>query len=65
MTARAAAIAEMFRVALDATDKLDPIERDRIYAALVSDLRARRPESVSPLTLGPPTEPIFDPRRPR
>jgi hypothetical protein len=62
MTARFAALAELFRTTLDAADRLDPVERDALYAALVADLRARRPESVSPLTLGPPTEPIRDPR---
>lgn len=63
MTPRAAAIVEVFRSGLDAADRLpDPAERDAIYAALVADLRARRPESVSPLTLGPPTEAIRDPR---
>ena len=62
MTARAAAVAELIRTALAAADRLDPAERDELYAAPVADLRARRPESVSPLTLGPPTEPIRDPR---
>ncbi len=62
MTARAAAVAELIRTALVAADQLDPIERDAIYAALVADLRSRRPEAVSPMTLGPPTEPIRDPR---
>jgi hypothetical protein len=59
---RAAAIVELLRSTLDATDRLDPVERDQIYTALVADLRSRRPESVSPLDLGPPTEPIRDPR---
>jgi hypothetical protein len=54
----------MFRVALEATDRLDPLERDALYTALVGDLRSRRPECVSPMTLGPPTDPaaIRDPR---
>jgi hypothetical protein len=34
-------------------DRPDPAERHRIYAALVADLRLRRPESVSPLTRRP------------
>jgi hypothetical protein len=62
MTARAAAIAELFRTALAAADRLDPVERDALYTALVADLRARRPGAVSPLSLGQPTEPIRDPR---
>lgn len=62
MTAGAKAVIEVFRVALQRADRLDPAERDAVYAALVSDIRSRRPESVSPLTLGPPTEPIRDPR---
>jgi hypothetical protein len=62
---RASAIVEVIRWALDEADKLDPRERDQLYAALVADLRSRRPESVSPLTIGPPTEPIRDPRGPR
>lgn len=62
MTARAVAVAELIRTALAAADRLDPVERDAIYTALVTDLRSRRPEMVSPMTLGPPTEPIRDPR---
>jgi hypothetical protein len=65
VSARYADVVETLRMALDSADNLDPAERDAVYRALVADLRARRPESVSPLTLGPPTEPIFDPRRPR
>jgi len=61
-TGRAASITEILRTTLDAVDRLDADERDGIYRAIVADLRARRPESVSPLTLGPPTEPIRDPR---
>ena len=57
MTARAmvlaTAVAELNRTALDAADRPDPAERDRIYAALVADLRLRRPKSVSPLTWRP------------
>lgn len=64
MTPRAAAIAEVIRSALDAADRLYPAERDPLYAALVADLRARRPENVSPMTLGAPSDPaaIRDPR---
>lgn len=64
MTARSAAVAELLRTALDAADQLDPAERDALYRALVADLRSRRPECVSPLSLGPPTDPaaIRDPR---
>lgn len=65
MTSRAAAIVELLRTTIDTTDQLDPADRDWIYRALVADLRSRRPESVSSLTLGPPTEPIRDPRGPR
>jgi hypothetical protein len=57
---RGAAIAEVFRTALDATDRLDPIERDATYRAIVADLRSRCPASVSSLALEPPTEPITD-----
>ncbi|MCX5747513.1 MAG: hypothetical protein NT062_34040 [Proteobacteria bacterium] len=59
---RAHAIAKVLASALDATDKLEPAERDFIRTMLVADLRSRWPESVSPLTLGPPTEAIRDPR---
>jgi len=58
---RAAAVRELFRTALAAADRLDPVERDAIYTALVVDLRSRRPEAVSPMNLGSPTEPIRDP----
>lgn len=53
MTARFAALAEIFRTTLDAADRLDPAERDELYRMLVADL-----------TLGPPTDPaaIRDPR---
>lgn len=63
MTARAAAVAELIRTALAAADRLDPVERDALYTALAADLRARRPEAVSPMTLGPLTEPIRDLKR--
>ncbi len=63
MSAASAACIEVLRSVLDRVDRLpDPSERDRIYTALVAGLRSRRPESVSPLHLGPPTEPIRDPR---
>lgn len=62
MSARLAAVVETIRVALDVADKLDPPQRDEIYRELVADLHARRPDSVSPLQLGPPVEPIRDPR---
>jgi hypothetical protein len=62
MSAIVAAVAELIRTALAADDQLDPVERDAIYAVLVADLRSRRPGAVSPMTLGPPTEPIRDPR---
>lgn len=64
MTERGSAIVELMRQTLKSVDTLQPAERDLVYTMLVSDLRARRPESVSPLTLGPPTEPIKDPRVP-
>lgn len=60
---RAAAIVEVFCTALHATERLDPIERDATNRAIVAELRSRRPESVSPLALGPPTEP--NPQGPR
>ena len=56
------AIVESIRAALNALGKLDPGERDLTIKTLVSDLRARHPESISILTLGPPTEAIRDPR---
>ncbi len=59
---RAAAIIEVVRSALAALETLPPAERDLVTRAIVSDLRARDPECVSPLTLGPPTERIVDPR---
>jgi hypothetical protein len=62
MTARAA-IVEILRSTLAAVDELEPHEQDAIIAAIVADLRARNPVAVAPLgTLGPPTEPIRDPR---
>jgi hypothetical protein len=64
VTARCAAVVELLRSALDAADRLDPPDRDELYRALVADMRSRRPESVSPLSLGlgPPTVLIRDPR---
>lgn len=62
MSAIAAAVAKLIRTALAAAGQLDPVERDAIYTALVADLRARRSEAMSPMTLDPPTEPIRDPR---
>lgn len=49
---------------------LRELERDqpaavgRVLELLLADLRSWHPESVSPLGLGPPTEPIRDPRTP-
>jgi hypothetical protein len=64
ISVRAAALVEMIRSALAALDGLTPGEQDHIVAALVADLRARRPVAVAPFgTLGPPTEAIRDPRR--
>lgn len=37
MTARGATVAELIRTALATADRLDPVERDAIYAALVAD----------------------------
>ena len=62
MTGRGAAILELVRQAMAAVESLDPAERDVVVETLVADLRARHPESVSLLTIGPPTEPIRDPR---
>jgi hypothetical protein len=62
MSVRAAAAIEAIRSALGAVDQLAPAERALVIAALVGDLRARSPESVSALTIGPPTEAIRDPR---
>ena len=61
--ARASAIIEVIRSALASADSLPTHEQDQIALALVSLLRAWKPESVSPLgTLPPPTESIRDPR---
>ena len=62
MTARGSTILEIVRQAMKAVETLDPAERDVVVDMLVADLRARHPESVSLLTIGPPTEPIRDPR---
>lgn len=60
---RGAALVEVFRAALAALANLEPAEQDAIVGAIVADLRARRPVAVAPLgVLGPPTEPITDPR---
>ena len=47
-----------------AAERANPVERDELYRMLVADMRSRQPESVSPLALGPPTDPaaIRDPR---
>lgn len=60
-----AACIEVIRSALTVVDEsLTPAEQDQVYASLVAHIRARRPESVSPLgVLPPPTEPIRDPRK--
>jgi len=60
---RGAALIEVLRSALATLDTLEPAEQAAIVGALVADLRARRPVAVAPLgALGPPTEPIRDPR---
>ena len=64
MTARAAAIVEVFRSTIASIETLDPAEQDLIIAAIVADLRARRPVAIAPMTFGPPTEKICDPRDP-
>lgn len=43
-------------------ERTHPAEAEAITCALVAHLRSWKPESVSPLRLGPPTEPIRDPR---
>jgi hypothetical protein len=65
MTARGAAVVELLRTALDAADRLAPAERDAVSGALMTDLRSRRLEAVSPLRLGPPPARIRGPRGPR
>jgi hypothetical protein len=64
VTARCAAILEVLRSTIAAADKLSSGERDLVFAALVADIRSRNPECVSPLRLGPPSDPaaIRDPR---
>jgi hypothetical protein len=60
---RGAALVEVIRSALASLDGLEPAEQDAIVSALVANLRARRPVAVAPLgALGPPMEPIVDPR---
>lgn len=55
---------ESLRATLSIVDScLAPADADAVYTALVAHIRARRPESVSPLgTLPGPTETIRDPR---
>jgi hypothetical protein len=66
MSALASAIRETIRSALEALDglaKTDPGAVDEIIAALVADLRTRRPVAVASLAAGfAPTEPVRDPR---
>lgn len=63
VTAEARSIVETIRAGLAKLDGLSPGDQDAIVAALVSDLRARRPVAIAPLgVLGPPTEAIRDPR---
>lgn len=62
------ALVRRFAADLDALRQLakhDPAAAETIVATLVAHLRSARPESVSPMALGPPAEPIRDPRRPR
>lgn len=61
---RAAALTEVLRSTLQTVDEsCTPGEADAIYTGLVAHIRARRPESVSPLgMLPPPGEAIRDPR---
>lgn len=59
MSARAAAVVEVMRSALATLDALDVGDADRVVAALVADLRTRRPIAVAPLDAGfGPTEPV-------
>lgn len=62
---RADAYIEVIRSTLHAVDEsCSPGEADRVYGALISHIRARRPVSVSPLgVLPPPGEAIRDPRK--
>jgi hypothetical protein len=62
---RAATVVERFRATFVYLDALDLAEQDQIVAALVADLRSRRPMSIAPLSVLPaPTEKIRDPRVP-
>lgn len=62
-SARGTALVEVFRASPAALAALEPAEQDAIVGAIVVDLRARRPVAVAALGgLGPPTEPIADPR---
>lgn len=59
----AAAVIELIRSALHTADEaLTPAGADEVYTALVAHIRARRPESVSPLSAWEPTEVPHDPR---
>lgn len=66
MTRPAARVAQRFAADLEELRELAktaPQDAEAIVCALVSHLRAWRPESVAPLgVLPPPTEPIRDPR---
>ena len=65
-SARGAALVEVFRTSFAALESLESAEQAAIVAALVADLRARRPASVAPFgELGPPTKPIAAPQGPR
>lgn len=60
---RANALVEVIRSALHTVDEsLAPAEADAVYAAIVAHVRARRPESVSPLGVLPPPGEVCDPR---
>jgi hypothetical protein len=67
VTPLGAALVELQREVFAKLDELAhhaPADADRVVGAIVSHLRAWRPESVSPLgVLPPPTEPVCDPRR--
>jgi hypothetical protein len=60
---RASAALELQRQVFATAETLDPGEADELVTAIVSHLRAWRPEAVAPLgVLPPPGEPIRDPR---
>ncbi len=65
MTAAIAAAAEIIRAAFGVLDELradHPAEVARVYEQVIAHVRSSVPASMPLGDLGPPTEPIRDPR---